>query len=215
MDGTVSTTFGLFDQENKLELLNLADAEVRYQRCFYDDAEAKRQFVQLQKETPWRQDSIKVWGKEHLQPRLTAWHGDHGAGYTYSGLRMEPQPWSALLLSIKADLEVAAGTRFNSVLINLYRDERDSVGWHSDDETELGKHPVIASLSLGATRTFKMKHKARKQEKVLQIDLTHGSLLVMSGSTQQFWMHAVDKERVPTQPRINLTFRTIYPQNQG
>ena len=215
MDSAVSTSFDLFDLDNKLELLNLADAEVRYQRCFYDDAEAARHFVKLQKETPWRQDSIKVWGKEHLQPRLTAWHGDHGAGYTYSGLRMEPAPWSSHLLAIKADIEAAAGTRFNSVLINLYRDERDSVGWHSDDEAELGTHPVIASLSLGATRTFKMKHKMRKQEKVLHIDLTHGSLLVMSGRTQQCWMHAVDKERVPTRPRINLTFRSIYPQNQG
>jgi alkylated DNA repair dioxygenase AlkB len=150
-----------------------------------------------------------LWNKEHLQPRLSAWHGDAGARYSYSGVMLEPHRWTDTLLRIKEDVEHATGQRFNSVLLNLYRNEGDSVGWHSDNETELGSRPVIASLSLGETRRFKLRHKTRKDQKTISLALTDGSLLVMSGTTQKFWRHAIDKEREPKDARINLTFRNI------
>lgn len=200
----------LFGEDGTFEAIDLADADVRLMRAFYTEAEADRQFEILLRDTPWRADKITVWGKEYPQPRLTAWYGDPGADYTYSGLRMQALPWSAALDKIKSDIEAKSGARFNSVLINLYRDERDSVGWHSDDEPELGATPLIASLSLGATRTFKLKSKKGHRNKPVALDLTHGSLLLMGGDTQRHWSHAVEKERLPVGPRINLTFRTIH-----
>jgi alkylated DNA repair dioxygenase AlkB len=204
----------LFGDRQELETICIADADIRFMRAFYSKAVADRYRDILFNETPWRQHTIRVWGKEHPQPRLDAWYGDSGARYSYSGISMEPNAWTQTLLSIKSDVEHIAGVRFNSVLINLYRDQQDSVGWHSDDEPELGRNPVIGSLSLGETRTFKLKHKTKKQEKPLAIDLTHGSLLVMAGATQQCWLHAIDKERATKDPRINLTFRSIH-KNTG
>jgi len=128
-------------------------------------------------ETPWRQDSIVLFGQRHLQPRLTAWYGD--ASYTYSGLRLDPLPWTPLLAEIRAAVETACGVRFNSVLLNYYRNERDSMGMHSDDEPELGPEPSIASLSYGATRSFVLRHKRNKR--TVKLDLHDGSLLLMSG----------------------------------
>jgi alkylated DNA repair dioxygenase AlkB len=210
----VGQTLSLFSEAASLESLGLPDADIRFMPCFYDNTEAQHHFKLLLGETPWRQDPIKVWGKEHLQPRLTAWYGDAGTDYTYSGLRLEPLVWSAHLLAIKSRIEALSGTHFNSVLINLYRDERDSVGWHSDDEPELGERPVIASLSLGEMRTFKLKHRLRKEEKTVALDLTSGSLLLMGGSTQRYWAHAIEKERAAKGARINLTFRTIHTRRR-
>jgi alkylated DNA repair dioxygenase AlkB len=203
-------SLNLFGDDRTFEPIALPDADIRLMRRFYDAQQADRNFAGLLRDTPWRADTIKVWGKEYPQPRLTAWYGDAGADYTYSGLRMAPLPWSDELARIKSEIEAVCDARFNSVLINLYRDERDSVGWHSDDEPELGPAQLIASLSLGATRTFRLKHKKRPHDKAAGIALTHGSLLLMGGDTQRYWSHAVDKERQPTAPRINLTFRTIY-----
>lgn len=203
-------SLNLFGDDRTFEPIALPDADIRLMRRFYDAQQADRNFASLLRDTPWRADTIKVWGKEYPQPRLTAWYGDAGADYTYSGLRMAPLPWSDTLARIKSEIEAVCGACFNSVLINLYRDERDSVGWHSDDEPELGPAPLIASLSLGATRTFRLKHKKRPHDKATGIALTHGSLLLMGGDTQRCWSHAVDKERQPAAPRINLTFRTIY-----
>ena len=199
----------LFDQKRELESICMIDADLKFIRSFFPRSQADRIFEVLLKETPWRQDPIKVWGKLYLQPRLSAWYGDAETLYSYSRIRLEPLAWTATLLAIKADIEEISGTRFNSVLINQYRDQQDSVGWHSDDEPELGRAPVIASLSLGETRTFKLKHKTSKHEKPRAIDLPHGSLLLMAGATQRCWLHAIEKERSPKQPRINLTFRTI------
>ena len=162
-------------------------------------------FARLLAETPWREESVFLYGKRHLQPRLTAWYGD--ASYTYSGLRLEPLPWSALLLDIRAAVEAACGHRFNSVLLNRYRNGRDSMGMHSDDEPELGSDPVIASLSYGATRTLILRHKRHKH--TLKLPLTDGSLLLMAGSTQQAWLHGINKSARPLGERINLTFRYI------
>jgi alkylated DNA repair dioxygenase AlkB len=201
--------FSEFDDGRELESIAVIDADIRFARSFYSVAQADLYFDILLKETPWRQDAIEVWGKSHLQPRLTAWYGDPGAQYAYSGIKLQPLAWTTSLLAIKKDVEERSVCRFNSVLINLYRNEQDSVGWHSDDEAELGRDPVIGSLSLGETRTFKMRHKKNKRGKQLAIDLTHGSFLLMAGPTQRCWVHAIDKERTPKQPRINLTFRSI------
>ncbi|WP_313702931.1 alpha-ketoglutarate-dependent dioxygenase AlkB [Massilia sp.] len=162
-------------------------------------------FRRLRDETPWRQDSIVLFGKQHLQPRLTAWYGD--ASYTYSGLRLEPLPWTPLLAELSAAVETACACRFNSVLLNYYRNERDSMGMHSDDEPELGPEPAIASLSLGATRSFILRHKRNKCTR--KLDLHDGSLLLMSGSLQSNWLHGIHKATRSLGERINLTFRFI------
>jgi alkylated DNA repair dioxygenase AlkB len=205
----MSETFDLFDVPQKLEPLCMEDADVKFMSKFYAQPLSGEYKDILLDETPWCQEKITLWGKEHWQPRLTAWYGDAGTDYSYSGIFLVPNVWTPTLRQIKSDIEALTGYRFNSVLLNLYRDERDSVGWHADAERELGHEPVIASLSLGETRTFKFKHRTRREFKPLSIDLTDGSLLIMAGSTQQFWLHGVDKERKTKGPRINLTFRNI------
>ncbi|MDB5950570.1 MAG: Alpha-ketoglutarate-dependent dioxygenase AlkB [Massilia sp.] len=156
-------------------------------------------------ETAWRNDVITVWGKQHPQPRLTAWHGE--AAYAYSGIRLEPLPFTPLQQVLRAAVEEVSGRRFNSVLLNYYRNGRDSMGMHSDNEPELGRDPAIASLSFGAARTFVLQHKVTKER--LRIDLTDGSLLLMAGSLQQNWLHGIPKISRAAGPRVNLTFRYI------
>ena len=156
-------------------------------------------------ETDWRAESITLWGKQHLQPRLTAWYGE--ARYHYSGMTLEPQPFTPLQLLLKREVERVSGRRFNSVLLNYYRDQNDSMGFHSDDEKELGPQPAIASLSFGAPRTFILKHKRLPQ--TLKLALGDGSLLLMAGATQANWRHGINKQRGACGPRVNLTFRNI------
>ena len=165
-------------------------------------------FDALRVASAWEQKSVTIYGKSIPQPRLIAWYGDPGTSYTYSGLRVDPNPWFPALASLKAEVERATGATFNSVLLNLYRNGSDSVAWHADDEPELGSNPTIASVSLGATRKFQLKHNLTKQ--VFSVDLTSGSLLVMSGSTQESYKHAVLKTTRPVGERINLTFRRIF-----
>lgn len=161
--------------------------------------------ARLLAETAWRSESITLWGKQFLQPRLTAWHGE--AAYTYSGLRLEPLPFTPLQQEIRAAVEAASGRRFNSVLLNYYRDGRDSMGMHSDDEPELGAEPAIASVSFGAARTFILQHKRTKQR--VKVDLTDGSLLLMAGQLQENWTHGINKITPEVGARVNLTFRLI------
>jgi alkylated DNA repair dioxygenase AlkB len=156
-------------------------------------------------ETDWRAEAITLWGKRMLQPRLTAWHGE--ARYSYSGMTLEPQPFTPLQLEIKQAVEQASGCRFNSVLLNYYRDGQDSMGFHSDDEKELGRNPAIASVSFGAPRTFILKHK--RLPKTVKLALGDGSLLVMAGALQHNWRHGINKEKSARAPRVNLTFRNI------
>jgi alkylated DNA repair dioxygenase AlkB len=163
----------------------------------------------LMAESPWRQEEITVYGKAYRQPRLSAWYGD--LGYSYSGIRLEPEPWTSTLLDIRGRVEKLAGHEFNSVLLNYYRDQNDKMGMHSDDETELGRQPVIASLSLGESRTLLLRHKTRKDLATIKLPLPSGSLLVMRGDTQHYWRHGINAERAHCGPRINLTFRTIKP----
>ena len=160
-------------------------------------------------QSPWRQEEITVYGKAYRQPRLSAWHGD--LSYSYSGIRLEPEPWTSTLLDLRRRVEKLAGHEFNSVLLNYYRDQNDKMGMHSDDETELGRQPVIASLSLGESRTLLLRHKTRKDLTTIKLPLPSGSLLVMRGDTQQYWRHGINAERAHCGPRINLTFRTIKP----
>lgn len=201
----------LVDDPQEWLSIPMIEADVRFARRFYGAPMARHYMEALTREITWRQETIVLWGKPYRQPRLSAWYGNAGCAYTYSGMRLEPQPWTDTLLQIKEDIERATSHSYNSVLLNLYRDERDGMGWHSDDEPELGPQPAIASLSLGATRTFGFRHRTRKAVKPLALPLTNGSLLVMAGDTQRYWRHAVDKEREPTGARINLTFRTILP----
>lgn len=161
--------------------------------------------ARLLAETAWKAEHITLFGRRVAQPRLTAWHGE--ARYTYSGLQLDPLPFTPLQLAIKAAVEAASGRRFNSVLLNYYRDGNDSMGMHSDDEAELGIDPAIASLSFGATRTFILRHKRSKR--TVKVDLTSGSLLLMAGSTQHNWQHGINKSARPLGPRVNLTFRYI------
>ena len=157
--------------------------------------------------TPWRAENITVWGKTFPQPRLTAWYGDTGTTYTYSGIRLSPSPWTPTLLAIKMKIEAVTGDTFDSVLLNYYRDHRDSMGLHSDNEPELGERPIIASLSLGEERTFILKHKTRTDLKPVRLKLASGSLLLMKGETQRHWKHGIYKQTRPCGPRVNLTFR--------
>jgi alkylated DNA repair dioxygenase AlkB len=188
--------------------LSLPDAEVTYDPAFLSPDQATRLFEELRATTAWRQERIRIHGRVVDVPRLTAWHGDEGAEYVYSGLVNRPAPWTAALLEVKRAAEEASGAELNCVLANWYRTGRDSVSWHSDDEPELGECPVIASVSLGGTRTFQMKHKARPQLRA-SLALTHGSLLVMRGPTQHHWLHQVPKTRREVAERINLTYRLI------
>ena len=185
--------------------ISLPDAEVLYDPDFLPKARADELFAKLQQEIEWEQRSIKIFGREVPQPRLTAWYGD--IDYTYSGLRWDAKKWPETLALLKAAVESHSSHAFNSVLANLYRDGQDSVGWHSDDEPELGRDPVIGSVSLGTERMFHMKHKRKAVEwKAL---LGHGSLLLMKGPTQHFWKHTLPKDKCVHGPRINLTFRQM------
>ncbi|MBK26625.1 MAG: alpha-ketoglutarate-dependent dioxygenase AlkB [Halobacteriovorax sp.] len=157
----------------------------------------------------WKQDHIQMFGKVTALPRLTAWYGDEGASYTYSGIENKPLSWFPLLLKLKKSVEQQCGLEFNSALLNYYRDGSDHMGWHSDDERELGTKPVIASLSFGAQRRFQLKHKTDKGIEVITLEPKSGSLIVMKDVMQQYWNHKISKTSKPIGPRVNITFRRI------
>lgn len=195
----------LFTSSTILMPITLADGELSFLEQLQLSLPNDEVLARLIADTAWRSETITVWGKQHPQPRLTAWHGD--AAYTYSGLRLEPLPFTPLQQEIRAAAEAATGRRFNSVLLNYYRDGRDSMGMHSDNEPELGPEPAIASVSFGAARTFVLQHKATKQR--IRLNLTDGSLLLMAGSLQRYWLHGINKVTRNVGPRVNLTFRFI------
>lgn len=187
---------------------NVPDATIIYYPNFFEAKEADLIFEQLQKEIPWQQDNIRVFGKEYLQPRLTALFGDTDKTYSYSNIKMQAYPWIPILQKIKSNVEIIAKIAFTTVLLNYYRDGKDSNGWHADNEKELGANPVIASVSFGTARNFQLKHNIDKNQKI-NIQLEHGSLLIMKGTTQHFWKHQIPKTTKPIGSRINLTFREI------
>jgi alkylated DNA repair dioxygenase AlkB len=191
-----------------LSALPLADAELYFDPDFLPTTRADALFDQLRRDIAWETHRIKLFGREIDSPRLSSWIGNEGASYVYSNTRFEPRPWLLSLTVLRQEIGTVAEEHFNSVLANLYRDGRDSMGWHCDDEPELGLSPVIASLSLGATRRFCLKHK-RAGSKSFALELSHGSLLVMRGATQKNYRHALPKTAKPMGERINLTFRRI------
>ncbi|PWH82860.1 alpha-ketoglutarate-dependent dioxygenase AlkB [Algibacter marinivivus] len=188
--------------------LNLKGADISYYPNFLNINEANKYFETLLDSINWRQDEITVYGKTHLQPRLTAFYADNENTYKYSNIRMYPNPFESNLLEIKNKIETELKIKFSSCLANLYRNGSDSNGWHSDDEKELGINPIIASISLGAERIFHLKHKTDKALKTKLI-LHHGSLLIMQGETQHNWLHQIPKTKKDIGKRINLTFRII------
>ena len=192
---------------DQAENFRLVDADIRFwpQIALHQSPECL--LGELIESTAWRQERIVVYGKPYSQPRLSAWFGDRA--YRYSGITLQPTPWTPTLLALKHRVEYFAEQEFNSVLLNYYRDQNDSMGMHSDDERELGTEPVIASLSLGETRTFLLKHKTCKALKTYRIALPSGSLLVMRGTTQNHWRHGIAKCKSSCGPRINLTFRNV------
>jgi len=183
-------------------------ADVVIHRCYFPVEEAGRYFNVLHDEVEWKQEEAFLFGKRQPIPRLTAWFGDNQRTYTYSGIKMTPTPWTEVLAEIRDRTAMVAETKFNSVLLNLYRDGQDSVGWHADNESELGPAPTIGSVSLGETRRFHFRHIHGSQETV-SVELHHGDVVVMRGSTQQIWQHQVPKTQRTVGPRINLTFRTV------
>lgn len=173
-------------------------------------ADPQELFENLERELAWREEPIQLFGKRYLQPRLLAWYADAGVSYKYSGIQHDPLPWTPQLAVLRERVEALSDARFNSVLANLYRHHRDSMGLHADDERELGAQPVIASLSLGEERMFRLKHRHRKDLKPIRLPLASGMLLIMRGATQENWRHEVPKQSRPCGPRINLTFRYVH-----
>ena len=189
--------------------------QLQYHPLLFDPKEQSLLMNALQEEIPWKQEHIKLFGKTHPTPRLTAWHGDTHCVYKYSGVVNQPFPWTPSLITIKTRIEsLSNGATFNCVLLNFYRDGSDKMGWHSDDEKELGPNPSIASVSFGATRRFDFKHKTEANNK-FSIHLESGSLLLMQGDMQHHWLHQIPAQKRIQEPRINLTFRYIPPQTQS
>jgi alkylated DNA repair dioxygenase AlkB len=186
----------------------LPNAQLRYFQNFLSVEAANYYYKVFLKNIPWQQDNVKVYGKTYAQPRLTSLHSNTFETYTYSGLTLKPHIMIPELLELLNQIQVVSNHEYNSVLLNLYRDGADSNGWHADNEKELGKHPQIASFSLGASRFFHFKHRRIKEEKY-KMELHHGSLLLMEGAMQKNWLHQIPKTKKPMQPRINLTFRKI------
>ena len=174
---------------------------------FLTESDADEFFAGLHSNTPWEQNFIRLFGKEISEPRLSAWHAEADLPYTYSGVPRTPHPWKEPLSALRTACETHTGHSFNGALLNLYRSGQDAMGWHSDDEAINGPNPVIASVSLGAERRFDFRHKETR--KVISVVLPHGSLLVMSGSCQTHWLHRIAKTTRQTEPRINVTFRSL------
>jgi len=186
----------------------LPGAELWFAADWLPAEQAGALFAELRDSIEWESHRIRLFGREVDSPRLSSWIGDEGAAYTYSGTRFEPHPWPSALADIRGRLARELDCGFNSVLVNLYRSGSDYMGWHSDNEAALGPHPIIASLSLGATRRFVLKQRLEPSRK-LELPLAHGSLLVMRGDTQANYRHSLPRTARPVGERINLTFRRI------
>lgn len=189
-------------------VLPLPDAVFEFYPNFFNKDEADELFEKLLNETPWQQDDIIIFGKKIAQPRLTCLFGNEGKQYSYSGLTMQPHNWNPTLIFIKDKIEQEANQYFTTVLANLYRNEKDSNGWHSDNEKELGRNPTIASISFGEERKFQLKHNTISEARI-NLNLNHGSLLLMKEGSQIHYKHQIPKAAQPKNARINLTFRTI------
>ena len=196
----------LFSSEK--EHFNLPNAQLIYVPDFFSKTLSDAYFETILSDTKWKHDDITVFGKTYKQPRLTALYGESSQPYGYSNIVMHPEPFTSTLKQIKTEVEAFSKHKFNTLLINLYRDGNDSNGWHADNEKELGKNPVIASVSFGEARPFHFKHRTLKEERHKLI-LEHGSLLLMKGEMQTYWLHQIAKTKRQIKPRINLTFRKL------
>jgi len=179
-----------------------------YHPQFIDEQTSDYLLQKFINEMPWKQTKQKMWEKEYLTPRLTSWHGDIGTDYSAAGKISNPNPWTPELLMLKQKVEIVADTKFNSVLLNYYRDGNDSVAWHSDRESVLGKNPIIASISFGQVCSFDIRNKADHKEHY-SIKLEHGSFLLMKSGLQENWEHRIAKSTRPMKARVNLTFRLV------
>lgn len=203
----------MFGSENETNLfpqkgLNIIrNGEFIYLPKFFTKQESDFLFNLLKINVLWKQESMNMYGKRVDFPRLTSWYGDNDKPYSFSGITLDPNPWTKELLEIKAKIEPIADVNFNSVLLNRYRNGSDSISWHTDAEKELGRNPIIASVNFGATRNFQLRHIETKEK--IDIDLSHGCLLIMQGELQHFWQHQIPKTTKPVNERINLTFRVI------
>jgi len=193
---------------SSVEALDLPGAEVELHQQIWSRSQGDTLCGLLIKELNWRQDKITMFGQTHDVPRLNAWYGDADCSYSWSGITMTPNPWNSTLRDIREKVNGVASEQFNSVLANFYRDGNDKVDWHADDEEVLGQAPVIASVSLGATRKFRIRRKDRS-EKATDIFLRSGDVLVMRGLTQLLWEHEVPRSKKVKEPRVNLTFRKV------
>jgi len=199
---------GLFENaENKTNLLSLRNGECIYLPSFFSLTESDYYFQKLKDDIIWKQEFMYMYGRQVMFPRLTAWYGDNDSTYSFSGITLNPHTWTEELIEIKNIIDPIAGTQFNSVLLNRYRDGNDSISWHTDAEKELGINPIIGSVNFGATRKFQLRHIDTKEK--IELELTHGSLLIMRGELQHFWQHQVPKTSRKITERINLTFRKI------
>ena len=190
-------------------LIKADNLSVEYIENFFDFDQSRLYMKHLTNDIKWKREKIRMWGREIVTKKRIAWYADEGKSYTYSGSTFHPDQWNELLLEIKKYVEQYIKFQFNSVLLNEYPNGKVGMGWHSDDERELGIDPIIASLSFGANRDFIFKHKTDKSFENIKIHLKSGSLLLMLGSTQHYWKHSLPKRLKVREPRINLTFRNI------
>lgn len=191
----------------KTGLTVVENGEYLFYPAFFSKSESDLFLQKLKTEIEWKQESMNMYGKRVNFPRLTAWYGDNDKPYSFSGITLKPKIWTTELIKIREQIEPLSQIKFNSVLLNLYRNGNDSISWHTDAEKELGLNPIISSVNFGATRKFQLRHKETKEK--LEIELTHGSLLIMRGELQHFWQHQVPKTSQNVSERINLTFRAI------
>lgn len=197
----------LFPDEKPSQIIQ-NNGDVTYYPSIFSHEESDQIMVDLVENIEWKQEPIWMFGKKIMQPRLTALYGDPNVAYGYSGIIMNTLPWNATLIFIKSKVEEITKSNFTHVLMNYYRDGQDSMGWHRDNEKNLGKNPTIASVSFGISREFQLRSYKNKGDKK-SIMLTHGSLLLMQGETQHFWEHQIPKSKKINNPRINLTFRRV------
>ena len=195
--------------KNNCTLIQSVNLSLKYIENFFNLDESRLYMRKLTQSVLWRREKIKMWGKEIVTKRRIAWYADDGKSYTYSGSTFFPSQWDNVLLQLKEKVENYSEIKFNSVLLNEYPNGEVGMGWHSDDEKELGTDPIIASLSFGANRDFIFKHKTDRSIENVKLHLRSGSLLLMLGSTQHYWKHSLPKRLKVKEPRINLTFRNI------
>ena len=209
--GNMQSELFLDKEDSTIQQIHeLGDATIKDFPFAFNKRESDKYLTDLLDEIPWQQDTLWIAGREIKVPRLQCWVGDRGSNYGYSGIRLEPKPWTDTVLTIKEHVESLTNEEFNSILLNYYRDGQDSVSWHADDEKELGRHPIIASVSFGAHRKFQLRPKAKNDKRRFQIELRHGSILLMGDTLQNKWLHQLPKISDLKEPRVNLTFRKIY-----